>query len=143
MTPLNAARVAIRHTMCQGCDCAVDYADPCAECPRRAWRRDRSCPGAQRPPPPSTPPPAPIVHRTGEEPELPSLASRVVSYGTAVVRDTLAGRPRRTPEEQAAILAICRECPAFRHSDETCSRCGCPIAQKSPLGREHCPVGKW
>lgn len=79
-----------------------------------------------------------------QAPPRPSLPVMAANYAAAQARDFIAGKPRRTEEELEHILEVCRSCTDhFRPSDQTCSLCGCPIADKSPLAREHCPIGKW
>lgn len=67
-----------------------------------------------------------------------------VNFALAKAKDIASGRPRRTHEEVAHIVAThCETCQHLRPSDRRCSLCGCPVADKIPLGREHCPLGKW
>lgn len=117
---------AHRRLLCTRHGCTHDPAladDPQARCPNGCW-----------PPLPLDLPP---------EPPLPSLPRRAANFAGALARDVAAGRPRRTDEERAAILAICRGCMMFRPSDESCAQCGCAIPRKSALAREHCPRGLW
>jgi hypothetical protein len=86
-------------------------------------------------------------YRSAQDPPLPPMPEMAANYLTAQARDILHGRPRRTPEECTAILKEHCEgngtpCPHFR-TDRRCSFCGCPVADKIPLAREHCPIGKW
>lgn len=122
---MSPAAIDVRRGLHGDCACGADPADPCAVCASGRLRPRRGCA------------PAP------SEPPKPSLLRRAVNLTKAVARDVAAGMPRRTEEEQARILAICRECDQFRPSDQTCARCGCPIARKSPLARERCPLGRW
>lgn len=51
----------------------------------------------------------------------------------------------RSAEEQAACLAICRDCEHFVAAEERCAVCGCVMAFKVKLATEHCPLSepKW
>ena len=80
---------------------------------------------------------------------LPSLATQAKNLAVATARDVLAGRPRRTPEECEEIFQVhCKgrdtgqRCE-FLRTDERCAKCGCPLREKIPMAREHCPAGKW
>jgi hypothetical protein len=82
-------------------------------------------------------------------PIAPSLARQAWSYAVAVSRWTAAGRPTRTDEEVAAILAICQGCPNFEPGGDTpgrCLLCGCgcsaqasALTNKLRMETEHCP----
>jgi hypothetical protein len=121
---------SIRRDCCAQAHClhTPDFADPCAACPDGHW--------------------GPWMRCETEEPPLPSLPQMALNYAAAQGRDILAGRPRRTPEECAEIVRVHCEgegtpCPHFRLTDRRCSACGCPVAEKIPMAREHCPMGKW
>ena len=111
---------AHRKAICakRGCENNAECEDPAASCPGGCWGPERAKPG---------------------------LVRRAVNFGTAVVKDVAAGRPRRAPEEIEAVLEICRGCPLFRNADESCSHpsCGCPVRKKASWKMEKCPLGKW
>lgn len=78
----------------------------------------------------------------------PSMLQRVKNVSSALLRWQQAGRPVRTDEEVAAILAICAPCEFWnphgnlglgmcRHH-----KCGC-TKSKAKLATEHCPIQKW
>ena len=52
-------------------------------------------------------------------------------------------QPRSSEELSESRLAICRECPAFRHNTQTCKKCGCFMKLKTTLENARCPIGKW
>lgn len=78
---------------------------------------------------------------------MPSLLIRGWNFARAMSRWTLAGMPRRTPEEIADRLAICQACE-FLQNDH-CSKCGCACVEKNQLinklalSTETCPEGRW
>jgi hypothetical protein len=82
-------------------------------------------------------------------PAPPPLSSQAISYAFAVARWTAGGRPTRTDEEVATILAICQACPHFQPVGKAhgqCLLCGCgcsadasALANKLRMGTEHCP----
>jgi hypothetical protein len=39
--------------------------------------------------------------------------------------------------------AICQPCEYYVREDGRCELCGCAMARKHRLAREHCPIGKW
>lgn len=123
--PERVARMRQQICLQAGCKAATIPEDPCAVCPEGHWGAyGKDC--------------------RASEPALPSLSTMAVSFAGAVTRDVLTGSPRRTEEESIAILRDhCKQCPKFRHSDQRCSLCGCPMADKIPMAREHCPIGKW
>lgn len=73
----------------------------------------------------------------------PTLLQKAATFTRAAVRHAAAGFPTVPPEVQAARLAICETCPAYRPDDGTCGRCGCKLRKKSAWALEHCPLGKW
>lgn len=82
-----------------------------------------------------------------EKPTPPGILARGQSYVTAWVRWTTAGMPTRTPEQVAAIRAICAACEHF--DGENCTKCGCRVAGAGWLGdkvlwsTDHCPIKMW
>ncbi len=78
---------------------------------------------------------------------MPSLLIRGWNFARAMSRWTLAGMPRRTPEEIGERLAICQSCE-FLHNDH-CAKCGCACVEKNQLinklalSTETCPEGRW
>jgi hypothetical protein len=83
------------------------------------------------------------------EPQKPTLITQARNLGRAVIRGAYAGFPRRSSEQVADILRICRgdgatpPCDAYRQSDDTCSKCGCPMRRKAWWMMERCPLRKW
>jgi len=80
----------------------------------------------------------------------PGLAQRVWSYAQAVARWMAAGRPTRSAEEIARLLAICRACPHYDPKAQICRVCGCRTTDaasawrnKLAMATEECPMGKW
>jgi hypothetical protein len=75
--------------------------------------------------------------------EFPPLTEQAANLAGAVVRSIASGLKRRTPEQQAEIMAICRECPEF--SSGRCRICGCRLKVKIALASESCPLDppKW
>jgi hypothetical protein len=86
-------------------------------------------------------------------------------YGHALARWATAGFPERTPEEIAAIHAVCRKCPhrlpggvlpdwvaglLGQVQPLRCKICGCgvqldgpAVLNKARMATEDCPRGKW
>lgn len=86
------------------------------------------------------------VERESIEP--PPLHRRLARWGRAIRRWIKAGRPRRTDEQVAALLAICQGCEHY--TDGACAKCGCPanasqsaLRNKLRIATEACPIGKW
>jgi hypothetical protein len=72
---------------------------------------------------------------------FPPLVVQARNLAGAVGRFVAGGMGRRTPEQQAAIMAVCRGCEFFR--GHRCLKCGCWANLKARLASEHCPIGKW
>lgn len=85
------------------------------------------------------------------EPNLPSTMQMVKNLAAAAKETAQyfikTGQLNRTPEEVNRILAICRSCDKYRHSDQRCSLCGCFMKFKTSLSSQHCylpdPHKKW
>ena len=130
MSAIPASVIQIRRECCAqaGCVETPAYHDPCASCPAGHW--------------------GPYTRCAQDEPPLPPLPEMAMNYVAAQTDDLLAGRPRRTRDEAATILQThCNPpgspCPHYRPSDGRCSLCGCPVRDKIPMARQHCPIGKW
>lgn len=77
------------------------------------------------------------------ESKSPSIFQMAKNLTTAVVKDVVAGRPRRTQEETNKILDICKSCPDFLEDSKRCRLCGCFLPIKATWAKEKCPVNKW
>lgn len=81
----------------------------------------------------------------------PGVARRIWSYTHAVARWVAAGRPTRSAQEIAHLLAAhCLHCQAYDPKQQLCAACGCriargltPIANKLAMATEACPLGKF
>jgi hypothetical protein len=78
----------------------------------------------------------------------PTPLEKAGHYAVALLRWSAAGFPRRSDEEVAAIVAICRACEKFR--DGACTKCGCGVStsrwavvNKARMATEICSLGKW
>jgi hypothetical protein len=76
----------------------------------------------------------------------PSLASRAVSFVSAVVGHVAAGLPQASEEDKAKRLAICQACENYDGGG--CRACGCPgagLAMKLGWADGRCPIEppKW
>jgi len=75
------------------------------------------------------------------EKSLPSLLTQAGNLAMAGVDAVASGFKLRSSEEQAACLAICRDCPLYQ--DGRCTECGCFVAAKVKLFSQKCPLEKW
>ena len=75
--------------------------------------------------------------------QLPSLATQVKNFGTALVRHVAAGMPKTPDATQAERLAICQSCPRYQADSQRCGTCGCYVAVKAAWEQETCPEGRW
>ena len=78
----------------------------------------------------------------------PEPLEKLSHYAQAVTRWTLAGLPKRSAEQIAALHAICQACD--RYDGGACKVCGCavsespiPLVNKLAMATEVCPLGKW
>ncbi len=88
------------------------------------------------------------VLREGKiEQPMPSVAVLVKNAVAAGARVGMAlvrrEKIRRSAEEQAVFLAICKGCEFWNKAQGRCGVCGCVGAWKSWLATERCPKGKW
>lgn len=92
--------------------------------------------------------------RAANETIEPGVLQQAWNYTAALERWTLAGRPVRSPERIAEILAICEACPMYLGDAKRprCKLCGCSInnlprgtQNKIAMATEHCPLDppKW
>lgn len=77
----------------------------------------------------------------------PSLASKVLHFGAAMVGHAANGFALRSQEQIDGLLIICRGCEHYR--DGKCNLCGCVVnsgetfRNKLAVASEACPAGKW
>lgn len=38
---------------------------------------------------------------------------------------------------------ICIHCDLYKHENDSCNHCGCPIDRKGRAEKSHCPIKKW
>ncbi len=74
----------------------------------------------------------------------------IIKYTRALARWIKAGRPTRTDEEVATIVAVCKGCDKYVVDKKRCSVCGCGVStgglaifNKARLEMERCPKDKW
>lgn len=75
----------------------------------------------------------------------PTLSSRIRSAAKAFAKFVASGGALLDRETTGARRAVCDGCE-YRTSflrAGVCGKCGCAIALKSQLPKEHCPLGKW
>lgn len=84
--------------------------------------------------------------------KTPGAVTKAVKYTKAVARWIRAGRPTRSPEQIAAILAICQACEHYEPQQQACGVCKCrcnkkpqPLANMIAMATEHCKARprKW
>ena len=73
----------------------------------------------------------------------PSKVQMAKSFGRAVIDQARAGNPKRSPEEIARIMRICKRCPSYVKDPERCRKCGCKAPAKIKWATQNCPVKKW
>lgn len=73
----------------------------------------------------------------------PSRIQMAKSLGKAVIDQTLAGFPKRSPEKIAEAMRICTECPSYVKDAERCRKCGCRTPAKIKWATTRCPIKKW
>ncbi len=73
----------------------------------------------------------------------PSIITMASSLAKAVVKQGIAGNPKRTEAEIARIEAICEACEFFVKDKERCLKCGCNMEKKIPWETTRCLEGKW
>lgn len=88
-------------------------------------------------------PPEKVRAKCKLSPQEPTLAKKTFKVTEAYTRWVIAGFPKRTEEEQAEIRAICNACPLYNTEKDKCTKCGCNLKRKIPIGTEACPEGKW
>lgn len=91
----------------------------------------------------------------GRQKQKKTTVEQVVSYGKALTRWTLAGRPVRSSKETERIYRqICSLCEHFKPNEAgtagACGLCGCRLSPIAPatenkirMATECCPIGLW
>jgi hypothetical protein len=89
-----------------------------------------------------------MLRRFRCDPQLPSLASRAISYSGDVVGFIAGKFKTRTDEEIDTNWKVCQECDSL--VDEFCIECGCPISKegltiknKLKMANTRCSKGLW
>lgn len=71
-------------------------------------------------------------------------ASPLITFAKAMFSWASSGFANTPKSEFERRLAICRNCPESKHSEESvCSTCSCKIKSKAELSTESCPLGFW
>ena len=88
------------------------------------------------------------IHRKCGTQPRPTLVRKVKTFGKAVARWIKAGRPVRSPERVAELLAICQDCEHYSAKGPAggkCKLCGCAVKRrglqnKLRMATEACPA---
>lgn len=84
------------------------------------------------------------THRQSAKREcLPTTGQQFKTVVTAAMMWVSQCSPVRSKSEQAAIMAICRDCEHYSPEKHRCVKCGCYLKQKIKMATESCPMGKW
>ena len=75
-------------------------------------------------------------------PRLLRKAARLASAIGAETKAIARRRPKLTPEQVAARVAVCGSCDQLR-SNRTCAKCGCFVEAKARFRSQVCPLRKW
>ena len=81
--------------------------------------------------------------RLGRPLEGPSLISKVINFGKALVEHAAAGAKTVDAGLARLRLALCEECDYYSRSNDACAKCGCHMKLKTTWPEQHCPLGKW
>lgn len=83
-------------------------------------------------------------------PRTPGILQQAVHFATAAAVHAATGAKKRTDDEVAEILEICRGCERYNADNSTCTVCGCRLsdsqnayANKIRMQTQHCPRQKW
>ena len=89
-----------------------------------------------------------IYRHEQQAPQIPSLASRTISYSKDVAGFIASGFKTRTDEEVDIIWNICKKCESL--VDGICVECWCPISKdgvpmrnKLKMANTRCGKGLW
>ncbi len=75
--------------------------------------------------------------------KFPPMIWMAVEYTKEGIAYLVAGRPRRTQDEQDACWIICELCNQFNKETKRCRKCGCFMEGKIPWKTSRCKAGKW
>jgi hypothetical protein len=77
---------------------------------------------------------------------LPSKRKMAGSFIKEGAKYLKAGRPKRTPAEQAVCMALCEACEFYIAESKLgprCGKCGCCVSLATRWATKHCPLKKW
>jgi hypothetical protein len=83
--------------------------------------------------------PAYKQHWDGE----PSLTTKAVNFGTAIVNHVMGGMKKASSELQLIRISECQKCEFFNKEKRSCQKCGCNMDLKVSWLEQKCPIGKW
>ena len=75
----------------------------------------------------------------------PPIYKQATSFAKASARQIAAGNSKRSADEVAKIMQICKTCPGgfFMPAAARCRFCGCRMKKKIPWQTTSCPAGFW
>lgn len=133
--------VRSRKLACSNCTCEVNFADPCARCPRRIWD-SVLCYNT-----PTNRSEHLVVQLTPQKSSPPSFTQMARSAAKSATSWVKQGVPIASEELLKERQAICKSCEfwdskAFKGTGR-CMKCGCSTWAKLRMATEKCPIGKW
>jgi hypothetical protein len=86
---------------------------------------------------------AEMIRRAGGVEAYPSLVTQAGSALKAAAGFIASGGAVVTREEHDRRRGICGACEHLDAARDRCRKCGCFLAAKPWMAREHCPIQKW
>lgn len=77
----------------------------------------------------------------GLKQKFPPLIDQAIEYGKALFKYKVAGSPNVDNNEQLKRLNLCYQCEFLY--EHRCTKCGCPVTEKTLWATESCPINKW
>jgi hypothetical protein len=72
---------------------------------------------------------------------VPGFLTKAFTYAKAMVKHTANGRKSTSEEGIKSRMDLCLVCPSRNY--DICGECGCPLAAKTAIASEKCPLNKW
>lgn len=83
------------------------------------------------------------VGGSGEQVKPPSLKDKVKNFSKALTNHAKNGFKKVPEEVSKKRHEICKQCPLYDSSRDSCNKCGCNMSFKTTWAGEKCPIDKW
>ncbi len=78
-------------------------------------------------------------------PSLPQRGENLAKFSWDIIKHALNHQEDFFVSDEVVTkrLKICQQCEWYDIGPHACKKCGCPLAMKSKISIESCPIGLW